>query len=46
VNAGEIRRAGAGVIAGTIAQRGAVLVRQPGEDESVFAEGLERLEDA
>ena len=46
VHAGQVRRAGARVVAGTVAERVAVAVREPGEHERVLAELLERLQDA
>ena len=46
VHAGQVRRAGARVVAGPVAERVAVPVREPGEHERVVAERLERLHDA
>ena len=40
VDAGQVRRGGARVIAGAVAERVAVLVREPGEDQRVFTERL------
>ena len=46
MDAGQERRAGARVVAGAVAERVAVLVREAGQHQHVLAERLERLQDA
>ena len=46
MDAGEIGRGRTRVIAGAVAERLAVAMRQPGEHQRVLPERLERLQDA